>query len=178
MTSELNRDSSPLCLIVSEKWIISALSVQCLQEPFTSKSTSPLTAKGPWSLDWCNKSSDHTDSSKGIRSFTILWILCGPVLITGIQRQPNNYEAIWLTCISFPVCLHVLYCACLPCVGRYQALCVAGPVLRMVVPFLLFLLAGILVLAAGSCPCCFTHTYEHRRGKKRKQTRHKRRINP
>lgn len=38
------------------------LSAQCLQEPFTSKSTLRLTAKGPWSPDKCSKSCNQSDS--------------------------------------------------------------------------------------------------------------------
>lgn len=40
------------------------------------------------------------------------------------------------------------------CVGHFHGLCVVGPILHMVAPFLLFLLAGTLFLAAGSCPYC------------------------
>ena len=39
------------------------LSAQCLQEPFTSKSTWRLTTKGPWSRDERRKSSDCSEET-------------------------------------------------------------------------------------------------------------------
>lgn len=42
------------------------LSAQCLQEPFTSKSTWRLTTKGPWSRDERRKSSDRSDSWRNL----------------------------------------------------------------------------------------------------------------
>ena len=67
------------------------------------------------------------------------------------------------------VLVHVYGLCSSPCVGHSHVLCVVDQFCHRAALFLLALLAGILFLAAGSCPYCDTNTHTHGQGEARMQ---------